>query len=68
MLSSVGWRTLRSEKVCKIMALSVIFKGLGPLFYLLLGFRYLLKYFANRKTLTFLGFLFYVSILKFKLF
>ena len=29
-----------TPKVCKIMALRAIFRGLGPLFYILWGFRY----------------------------
>ena len=33
-------RTTWTPKVCKIMAFMAIIMGLGPLFYILLGFRY----------------------------
>ena len=35
--------TTWTPKVCKIMALRVILRGLGLLFYILLGFRYLAR-------------------------
>ena len=36
----LGYVTTWTPKVCRIMAFWAIFKRFGPLFYLLLGFRY----------------------------
>ena len=44
-----------TPKVCRIIAFWAIFRGFGPLFYLLWGFRYIYMYCAHTDSICIYG-------------